>query len=84
MKFVSVEDTAMLANIKAAIEQLRGVASVTDGVSYDTTDCDAYREAMEDVKVSDEVPFLYVKHPFVRNLDLRYYRKTHERHGNER
>ena len=29
---VSVEDAAMLANIKAAIEQLRGVASVTDGV----------------------------------------------------
>ena len=47
---VSVEDAAMLANIKAAIEQLRGVASVTDGVSYDATDCDAYREAMEDVK----------------------------------
>ena len=47
---VSVEDTEMLANIKAAIEQLRGVASVTDGVSYDATDCDAYREAMEDVK----------------------------------
>ena len=27
---VSVEDDAMLANIKAAIEQLRGVVSVTD------------------------------------------------------
>ena len=47
---VSVEDAAMLANIKAAIEQLRGVVSVTDAVSYDATDCDAYREAMEDVK----------------------------------
>jgi len=47
---VSVEDASMIANIKAAIEQLRGVASVTDGVSYDATDCEAYREAMEDVK----------------------------------
>lgn len=47
---VSVEDATMLAKIKAAIEQLRGVVSVTDGVSYDATDCDAYREAMEDVK----------------------------------
>lgn len=47
---VSVEDATMLANIKAAIEQLRGVASVTDGESYDATDCDAYREAMDDVK----------------------------------
>ncbi|MCQ2052241.1 MAG: hypothetical protein MJY74_08590 [Bacteroidaceae bacterium] len=47
---VSVEDATMLTKIKAAIEQLRGVVSVTDGVSYDATDCDAYREAMEDVK----------------------------------
>ena len=47
---VSVEDATMLANVKAAIEQLRGVVSVADGVSYDATDCDAYREAMEDVK----------------------------------
>ena len=47
---VSVEDATMLAKIKAAIEQLRGVASVADGVSYDATDCDAYRESMEDVK----------------------------------
>ena len=46
---VSVEDASMLAKIKAAIEQLRGVVSVTDGVSYDATDCDAYREAMDDV-----------------------------------
>jgi len=47
---VSVEDATMLANIKAAIEQLRGVTSVTDGMSYDATDCAAYREAMEDLR----------------------------------
>lgn len=47
---VSVEDISMLANIKAAIEQLRGVASVTNGDMYDALDCEAYREAMEDVK----------------------------------
>ena len=47
---VSVEDISMLANIKATIEQLRGVASVTNGDAYDALDCEAYREAMEDVK----------------------------------
>ena len=39
-----------LTKNKAAIEQLRGVVSVDDGVSFDATDCDAYREATEDVK----------------------------------
>ena len=40
----------MLSEIKAAIELLPGVVSVTNSTSYDVTDCDAYREAMDDVK----------------------------------
>ncbi len=47
---VSVEDASMVANIKASIEKLRGVKKVSEGEPFDTVDCEAYREAMEDIE----------------------------------
>lgn len=47
---VTIEDISRLSEIKAAMERLPGVAYVTNATSYNATDCDAYREAMDDVK----------------------------------
>ena len=40
----------MLDEIRIAIEQISGVISVIEDISYDATNCDAYREAMDDIK----------------------------------
>lgn len=47
---MTIEDISRLSEIKAAIERLPGVACVTNAAPYDATDCEAYHEAMDDVK----------------------------------
>jgi len=48
--YVSVSDSTMIEKIKVAIEQIRGVSYVSECDSLDTLCCEAYKEAMGDVK----------------------------------